>query len=423
MVAIFNTNPSLRRTLNYNEQKVQQGEAIFLTAENYPLDNDKLSFQQKLNRLENQAALNENVTRNAIHISLNFDPSEQIERERLIAIANTYMEQIGLANLPYLVYQHFDAGHPHLHIVSVKIRDDGKRVDTQNMGRNQSEKARKAIEIEFGLVKAEDSKNNEKYRLEPVNVPKVQYGKIETKRAINNVLKAVLDTYKYSSLPELNAVLRLYNVMADRGGEQSNMYRNQGLSYRVLDDKGNKVGSAIKASAFFMKPTLKKLEESFKKNEPLKNPLRTRVKNAIDLALLKNPKQSLQYLIKVLEKEGIAAVLRQNEEGRIYGITYVDHKAKVVFNGSELGKQYSAKAILERCGEAVPVAPKIRPQTEKQSAHDQHNKAYTATGGSVEMAFNASLIDTLMQEENIGDTLPFELKRKKKKKKRLSNNQ
>jgi len=94
----------------------------------------------------------------------------------------------------------------------------------------------------------------------------VQYGKMETKRAINIVLRTVLDSYKYSSLPELNALLKLYNVSADRGTEDSRMYRNNGLMYRVLDEHGNKVGSPIKASQFFMKPTLKKLEENFKKN-------------------------------------------------------------------------------------------------------------------------------------------------------------
>ena len=73
------------------------------------------------------------------------------------------MERIGFGNQPYLVYQHHDAGHPHIHIVSIKVREDGSRVDTQNIGRNQSEKARKEIEKEFGLLKAEDSKRLKEY--------------------------------------------------------------------------------------------------------------------------------------------------------------------------------------------------------------------------------------------------------------------
>jgi len=422
MVAKFETGSSLRQTLNYNEKKIQKGVAEFLWAENYPIDKELLNFHHKLNRLQDQAALNENVTRNSVHISLNFDPSEQLEKEKLVDIANTYMEKIGFGEQPYLVYQHYDAGHPHIHIVSVKVRQDGKRVDTQNIGKNQSEKARKEIEIAFNLVKAEDSKNKEAYRLEPVNARKVQYGKAETKRAISNVLSTVIDTYKYSSLHELNAVLKLYNVNAERGEEGTRMYNNKGLVYRVLDEKGNKVGTPIKASQFFIKPTLKKLEERFAKNQALKNPYRTRIKNAIDLALLKNPR-SLQLLLQSLEKDGISTVLRQNGSGRIYGITYIDHKNKVVFNGSDLGKPYSSNAIQERCGMTETAKEKVTINTpgEKTSAQDPKEQAVTETGLTVSLE---PLIETLLQQEFTGDTLPFELKKnRKKKRKRLSNDQ
>lgn len=417
MVARFDTNPSIRQTLNYNEQKVKRGVAEFLGAENYPIDNQLLNFYHKLNRLENQAALNANVTRNSVHISLNFDPSERMDKEKLMTIANTYMDKIGFGEQPYLVYQHFDAGHPHIHIVSVKVRPDGKRIDTQNIGRNQSEKARKEIEILFGLVKAEDSKLKEQYRLQPINAQKVQYGKTETKQAISNVLKTVLNSYKYTTLHELNALLSLYNVVADRGSEQSNIYRNNGLTYRVLDAEGKKVGTPIKASQFFMKPTLKKLEDNFKKNESLKNPLRSRVKNMIDLSFLKNPKQSLDKLIKALEREGIATVLRQNDAGRIYGITYIDHKAKVIFNGSDLGKQYSANAIQERCGMSIHAPGKLSLNPKDNQSQLSPDEPLLTTSGT-------DLLNTLLQQEYTGDTMPFELKRnKKRKRKRLSNNQ
>ncbi len=77
---------------------------------------------------------------------------------------------------------------------------------------------------------------------------------------------------------------------------------------------------------------------------------KTRVKNAIDLAFLKQPKQSLSGFTKALEKEGINTVVRQNAEGIIYGITYVDHRTKCVFNGSILGnntvrKEYRKDAM------------------------------------------------------------------------------
>ena len=68
------------------------------------------------------------------------------------------------------------------------------------------------------------------------------------------------------------------------------------------------------------------------------------------MALLREPAMPLTELTRRLEKEGIYTILRKNAEGLLYGITYVDHTTKNVFNGSSLGKQYSAKAIEERCG-------------------------------------------------------------------------
>src|SRR5438045_2612379 len=169
-------------------------------------------------------------------------------------LAGTYMDKIGFGNQPYLLYQHNDAGHPHLHIVTTNIKPDGKRIELHNLGKNQSEKARKEIELSFGLVKADNKK--QQYQIKPVDALKIQYGKSETKRSITNVLNAVLNTYKYSSLPELNAVLKLYNVAADRGAEDSQTFQKNGLLYRILDDKGNKVGVPIKASLIYNKPTL-----------------------------------------------------------------------------------------------------------------------------------------------------------------------
>lgn len=57
---------------------------------------------------------------------------------------------------------------------------------------------------------------------------------------------------------------------------------------------------------------------------------------------------SLQQFADKLKSENIDLVIRENKDGIVYGITYVDHKNAVVFNGSDLGKAYSAKGIVER---------------------------------------------------------------------------
>ncbi len=55
MVAVIKTGHSIHRILNYNENKVKEGVAECISATNYPIAVEQLSFNNKLNRLIRQA--------------------------------------------------------------------------------------------------------------------------------------------------------------------------------------------------------------------------------------------------------------------------------------------------------------------------------------------------------------------------------
>lgn len=270
-MAKFISGKSIRGALRYNENKVSKGKAELIHAQGYPIDKEQLTFKQKFFRLARLAALNERVKTNCVHISLNFDPKEKLTNEKLIFIANIYMNKIGFDEQPFLVYRHTDAVHPHIHIVSTNIKKDGKRIALHNIGRNQSEKARKEIEHKFDLISAESRKKSPDFYVKPVPLEKAIYGKSETKAAISNIVREVVKTWKYTSLAEFNAILNEFNVIADRGQEETRMYEKGGLVYHILD-QGNKVGVPIKASSIYTKPTLKKLKEEFEINKERRKP-------------------------------------------------------------------------------------------------------------------------------------------------------
>jgi hypothetical protein len=413
MVAIVHNSNSLRNALHYNENKVKQKVAQLIHAGNYPKDSELLGFSDKINRLERQAALNQNTKVNSVHISLNFDPSDKLTEEKLKRIADTYMQRIGFGEQPYLVYQHNDSGHPHLHIVTTNIEADGKRIELHNLARNQSLQASLQIEKEFKLIQALN-RQRLRYELKPVNVQKVQYGRSETKRAITNVLDHVLPAYKYISIAELNAVLRQYNVLADTGSKDSRIYNNKGLVYRVLDDKGEKIGVPVKASLIYNKPTLKFIEAKFAANETARQKHKQRVRNAIDLTIAKRPGQSLENIINELQKQQVQVVLRQNDKGIIYGMTYVDHQTKCVFNGSDLGKQYSANAMQQRCQTETAVTQKIQPLQQQSPGKE--------TAAQIGMPQLPQSVQNLLQPGEETGGLAYELKediKRKRKKQRL----
>jgi hypothetical protein len=405
---------NLRQAVNYNEHKLAKGTAEFIHSKNYLKDTEYLTFSDKLGRLQDLAALNQGTKLNSIHISLNFDPSEKISVEILRRITDEYMEKIGFGEQPYLVYQHHDAGHPHLHIVTTNIRENGRRIELHNIGKIQSKKARKELEIKFGLVQADSKKQQQVFELKPVNAQKIQYGKSETRQAITNVLKAVIPHYKYTSLHQLNAVLNLYNVHADPGSENSRQFQHKGLVYRILDDNGQKVGVPIKASRIYFKPTLRYLEKRFTENEQVKEKDKRKAKNAIDLAIARRPRQTMQELGKALQTEGIRLVVRQNKEGIIYGLTYVDHRTKSVFNGSDLGKSYSANAVQVRLN-ASPIQAPAKQATQKAEDHTTRPQQAPDHLGKI-----PGFLQELMQPEETPGTLAYELRddlKKKRKKK------
>jgi hypothetical protein len=282
--------------------------------------------------------------------------------------------------------------------VTTNIQDDGKRIDIHNIGRNQSETARKEIEKEFGLIKAESKKKDQKEFIHPIDVNKAIYGKAETKRSISNVVGMVTRTYKYTSLPELNAVLRLFNVMADRGTEGSRMHENKGLVFSLLDEKGNKIGVPIKASSIYGKPTLTFLEKQFRLNEALRKPHKDRLKQVIDEALNAHPKTKAS-LLELLDKKGIQTVIRENADGRIYGMTFVDHRTKCVFNGSDLGKQYSAKGILERLTIRDQIPKQFRPGYSEVKKEENKELRDKADPGKIDLGLER-MIDGIMKADS-----------------------
>jgi len=346
MVARIETGKSIRGVLVYNETKLALAEAELLLASGFPRSPERLSFNNKLDIFEKLTRQNERTKTNTLHITLNFSVNDKLDNDLLQQIATEYMNGIGFGDQPFLVYRHYDAGHPHLHIATVNIADGGERIETHNIGRDASERTRKQLEKSYNLIRAEDQQKEQAYMIRPVNLEQVIYGRQETKRAISSVVREVVRSYKFTSIPELNAILGQFNVMADRGTPESKMFEKKGLVYSLVDDKGERAGVPIKASSIYGKPTLMQLEKSFIANKASRKPYGELLKFLLDRAAGKA--KDIQDLENSLRQQGIRILFRKNIQGNVYGVTFIDNGTRVVFNGGDLGKQYSAKAFMER---------------------------------------------------------------------------
>ena len=404
--------------LHYNENKITEGEAALIMASGFAGDVENMNFKQKLNRFYHLQELKPDVKTNAAHISLNFHSSEQLKDKLLQEIAAQYMERIGFGDQPFLVYRHDDAAHLHLHIITTNITAGGERIDLHDIGKKLSEPARKAIENEFNLVKAESKLFKAQSGIKPADPQQAKYGRLPTKRAISNVITAVARDYKFSSLAEFNAVLKGFNVAALRGKEHTAMFEKKGLMYALLDEKGVPIGVPIKASSFYIKPTLRNLEKKFEQNAIKRKPFKEDLRNRIAKVLSAYSSMTRSRFEQELKSQGIDALLRENESGQVYGITFVDHHNKTVFNGSDLGKAYSGKAITEQFGQVNRAIQKEKNQTEKlvNAGSLQHKQGGIPMDTNVQVTSTANLLEILLEKSPPEYFSGIPRKKKKRKK-------
>ncbi|HMI60640.1 MAG TPA: relaxase/mobilization nuclease domain-containing protein, partial [Puia sp.] len=255
-----------------------------------------------------------------------------------------YMKEIGFENQPYLVYRHHDAGHPHCHIVTTHVRSNGDPIEMYNIGKIQSEQARLRIEKEYQLTTAEMKQQLRQQGSHPDGVQKITYGESSTTQSISRVLDHVTENYKYTNLKELNTVLRLYNVEAYRGREDSKLYQNRGLLYRVLDENGRYLGVPLKASFFDSKPTLDNLEKKMIQNQALKLKHQEHVAISVQWNIVKES-HTMEEFKQAMARDKIRMVLHQDKQGICKDVFYIDLKNKCIYNGSELGERCNHLAI------------------------------------------------------------------------------
>jgi hypothetical protein len=258
---------------------------------------------------------------------------------------------MGYGDQPFIVFKHEDIERKHLHIVSLRVDENGKKID-HNFEHRRSMDVCRELEQKYGLIPADQKQRRDGLPLKPVN-----YRNGDVKHQIANVIRSVVRDYHFLSLKEYRALLTLYNISMEevRGEVKGKTY--QGIVYSALDEKGEKAGRPFKSSLFGKNVGIEALEKRIIKSaEIIKDKgLKERSKRVLAAAMrtCKNRKD----FEKALAKQGISAIFRTNDEGRIYGATFIDHQQKCVFNGSRLGKEFSANVFNDLFNGTTAIRP------------------------------------------------------------------
>ena len=342
MVAKISVGSSLYGAIAYNGEKINEAQGRLLTTNRIYNDGSGTvdigkAMEGFLTFLPPQMKIEKPV----VHISLNPHPEDVLTDIELQNIAREYLEKLGFGNQPYLVFKHEDIDRHHLHIVTVNVDENGKRLNRDFLYR-RSDRIRRELEQKYGLHPAE-RKNQ---RLDnPLR--KVAASAGDVKKQVGNTVKALNGQYRFQTMGEYRALLSLYNMTVEeaRGNVRGREYH--GLVYSVTDDAGNKTGNPFKSSLFGKSAGYEAVQKKFvrSKSEIKDRKLADMTKRTV-LSVLQGTYDKDKFVSQLKEK-GIDTVLRYTEEGRIYGATFIDHRTGCVLNGSRLGREFSANALQE----------------------------------------------------------------------------
>ena len=406
MVVRIKYGKSVKGILNYNENKVKQGKAGIILASGFSTEVENLTFSQKLRRFTKLTDRSAKIKTKAIHISLNFPPDEKVDKALLQNIAADYIERIGFGNQPYIVYRHNDAHHPHIHIVSTPILPNGRSVSLHNLAKLKSEPARKELELRYHLIVAQSRRRLAPYQPKPVELSQAIYGKAETKQTISNIVREVVSTYKYTSLDELNLILKQYNIAAYRGAIGSRQYQTRGLTYCLTDADGHRIGVPIKASSIYSSPTLANLEKYFDKNKIRKIPYKKYVQSKVDFAAMRSTHPEIP--IGLLQERNILTRFQRDDKGEATGIYFIDPFNRTIFRADELGHSFDTLFYSKR--------KSIR--HERQPSSPNQNPTPAIGRDDIKMNISIELIKAILDHSPEGPDIDPGLKKKKKRKRR-----
>lgn len=291
---------------------------------------------------EPYVALNSHVSKPVIHISLNPSPKDILSEEQMTVLAQEFMEKFGYGNQPYIVWLHEDIDRRHMHIVSVRIDEKGEKIDHNREGIRAQNICRE-MEVKYGLHPT----LGERGERELLSLQKVDYAEGDVKAQVKHTARTLLECYNCHSLAEYNTLLEQYNVSVYevRGSVDGKEYH--GIMYGALDDDGRQVGTPFKSSkfgkVFGYEALLKKFAASVEKVKRDNLAERTR-KEVVKAMQGISTKEDFARRLKEVD---IEVVYRTNPEERLYGITFIDHVNRTVFNGSRLGKPFTANVFNE----------------------------------------------------------------------------
>jgi len=220
MIANIGSGSSFYAAANYNQKKVNAGKASILYTQ-------KLYGTQPKTLNKIFETLNLSITEKPVlHVSLSFhkDDAPSLHDEKIVELSKTYLERMGYAKQPYIIYRHFDTEHPHVHILTSKVDVERQVKINDSFDRVRSKTITDKLEREQGLTISDNQQ--------------------VIKLVVTKHIEKAINKERPENIKQLNIALAKVNAPA-RVEETK-----KGLIYYRVGEDGNRNSKPYKASNY-----------------------------------------------------------------------------------------------------------------------------------------------------------------------------
>ena len=267
--------------------------------------------------------LNPNLGQAVWHTSLSFNPDDaaNLDSVKMLAIAEGYVQKMGLDKTQYAIIRHHDQpDNQHLHIIANRVADDGQTIkDGQNFFR--SKLALKELIQEHGLTPPQG------LRVEQQHAPtdKAELAKYELRQALHQALATATDR------PALLATLRAEKINAQEFTNKAGTVT--GISFE-------KDGHTFKGSAVAREYSLAGLDKQLAANQMRQQAAAEQARQA---AAQEAAAQAQRQVARAQEqlRQALAGVLATATDGETLSVGLRAHGMGYRIDKNEAGQRVS----------------------------------------------------------------------------------
>ena len=320
VVKVLQSRGSTSSPLEYNEEKVSEGEAEIIGVFNKGEDKD---IYEAFKRLERRNISVKNVS---FHMAINPGEGEDMTEGRICSFACDLMQGMGYGNQPFIIYRHHDIERIHYHVLSSRICENGKKVNDY-WENKRCENVSKELQQKYGFVYGKTSKLK-------LGAPVPPRRFLPRRGEVSEQLTQLFDEcirYHFTSFAQFKNILLSHGVKLHVIEGKEKAFFLKGI------DENGKVRTAplgkndLNRDLFSIYSTA---VHSGRLTKAQFRPEREHIERAVALALRTSWNQ--QEFIEALAKHDIDVILRKGKDGKITDADFISNVNYCAVNIDEM---------------------------------------------------------------------------------------